>query len=186
VHSFLSRPHTSSTTKQAAYDTFGFTAADVAKRHAAAAQEADAAGAGPSSFLGAGGGGAAAALASLLPEELLVPVADSIGIRLLKHMGWRQGKRLQRVRQEHAVRALQQAAECLGRAADSAPGAPPSFSSRAALLGEDLPVVLPRAKSDTFGLGFDPYAGAEEFRELKRRREEDSNRMPGKGGRCAL
>ena len=33
-----------------------------------------------------------AAIPGLLPEEMVAPVADSVGIRLLQKMGWRQGK----------------------------------------------------------------------------------------------
>ena len=33
-----------------------------------------------------------AAIPGLLPDEVVAPVADSVGIRLLQKMGWRQGK----------------------------------------------------------------------------------------------
>ena len=33
-----------------------------------------------------------AAIPGLMPEEMVAPVADSVGIRLLQRMGWRQGK----------------------------------------------------------------------------------------------
>lgn len=61
------------TTEQ--YDTFGSTAAELARRAAR-----DAATSRPSAIPG------------LLPDELVAPVADSVGVRLLQRMGWRQGK----------------------------------------------------------------------------------------------
>lgn len=116
------------------YDTFGFTAADAARR--AAAEQAE-------------GRGAAGLFAGVVPDELVVPVADGIGIQLLKKMGWRPGKGLQRLRDKgQALRALQQAAECLGRAVDP---------EAVVTLGADLPAVLPKAKSDSYGVGFDPF-----------------------------
>lgn len=33
-----------------------------------------------------------AAIPGLMPEEMVAPVAESVGIRLLQKMGWRQGK----------------------------------------------------------------------------------------------
>lgn len=33
-----------------------------------------------------------AVIPGLMPQEMVAPVADSVGIRLLQKMGWRQGK----------------------------------------------------------------------------------------------
>jgi G patch domain-containing protein 1 len=66
---------TSVPSSQSDYDTFGSGAADAAR--AALRREA---GDRPNLFEG-----------SLL-EDLVVPVADSIGMRLLQKMGWRPGK----------------------------------------------------------------------------------------------
>jgi G patch domain-containing protein 1 len=66
-------PNTLQTT--ADYDTFGATAAEAARRQAAgeALQR-------PSAIPG------------LLPDEVVAPVAEGVGVRLLQRMGWRQGK----------------------------------------------------------------------------------------------
>jgi len=33
-----------------------------------------------------------AAIPGLLPDEIVAPVAEGVGVRLLQKMGWRQGK----------------------------------------------------------------------------------------------
>jgi G patch domain-containing protein 1 len=61
----------------------------------------------------------------------------------------------------------------------------------AGALAEDDDVVFPAQKLDTHGLGYDPFSGAEEFRAIKRRREEFSrpttvSAMHGSGARSAM
>lgn len=140
----------------AAYDTFGDAAAEAARQAvrdvAAAARPAP--------------------IPGMLPDELVVPVAEGIGVQLLQRMGWRQGKGI--------------GGGALGDApfATTAAELPTRESKWGRVAGvgpENTPLHLVPPKSDTHGLGFDPFKGAEEFRAAKRLRAEASR--PGSNPR---
>ncbi|PRW45437.1 G patch domain-containing TGH-like isoform X1 [Chlorella sorokiniana] len=125
------------------YDTFGSTAAEVARRAAA-----EAAAERPSAIPG------------LVPEEVVAPVADSVGIRLLQKMGWRQGKGI--------GSGLPQQEEEGG-----AGGRPRRrWGQHATVAAENTQLYLLAPKTDVHGLGFDPFKDAEDFRRLKEQARE--------------
>ncbi|GAB4821314.1 hypothetical protein N2152v2_008360 [Parachlorella kessleri] len=146
------------TTEQ--YDTFGSTAAELARRSAR-----DAAATRPSAIPG------------LLPDELVAPVADSVGVRLLQRMGWRQGK---------GVGSGAPGTEPAGEDGQGGSGGGRSrlsrWSQHAGLGAENTQLYLLAPKTDTFGIGFDPFKarGAEEFRKAKHERQAAA---AGPGGR---
>ncbi|KAL4855768.1 G patch domain-containing protein [Chlorella vulgaris] len=152
----------------AEYDTFGSTAAELARRAAT-----DAATERPSAIPG------------LLPDELVVPVADSVGIRLLQKMGWRLGKGIgvggdAPTPDDEA--AEQQQAGSAGGSGDGATAAAAAATARrkrrwgqhVSVAAENTALHLLAPKTDVHGLGFDPFkagVGAEDFRRLKEQRQ---------------
>jgi G patch domain-containing protein 1 len=109
----------------AAYDTFGGRAAGAARTAAAA----DALARPP-------------ALPSLLPDDVLAPVADGAGVRLLQRMGWRQGKGVGAARE---------------RDQDEQPASGRGWGRQAGVGAENAPLHLLRPKTDVHGLGYDPF-----------------------------
>ncbi|KAI3424986.1 hypothetical protein D9Q98_008367 [Chlorella vulgaris] len=149
----------------AEYDTFGSTAAELARRAAT-----DAATERPSAIPG------------LLPDELVVPVADSVGIRLLQKMGWRLGKGIgvggdAPTPDDEA--AEQQQAGSAGGSGDGATAAAAAATARrkrrwgqhVSVAAENTALHLLAPKTDVHGLAFDPFKAAEEFRRLKEQRQ---------------
>lgn len=67
--------HSQALAASADFDTFGGTATDVARRRAEGETQKR-----PSAIPGP------------IPDELIVPSAEPMGVRLLKKMGWRPGK----------------------------------------------------------------------------------------------
>jgi G patch domain-containing protein 1 len=63
------------------FDTFGFTAAEHSRKHAEKEQHER-----PSAIPGP------------VPDELVAPVSESIGVKLLLKMGWRRGHSIKEVR----------------------------------------------------------------------------------------
>ncbi|KAK9795492.1 hypothetical protein WJX73_006570 [Symbiochloris irregularis] len=122
------------------YDTFGSAAAESAKRLAqGAAQDHN------------------AKVPSLVPEELIVPVPESVGVKLLQSMGWRQSKGL----------------GTRGGEDDSAVGKGRRGWGKVAGVGvENTPIYALPPKTDQHGLGFDPFKDAEVFRKAKQGRDE--------------
>lgn len=124
----------SSVETKAAYDTFGDTATELARKAAAAD---------------------AHARPSLIPgpvfQDLIAPVPDSVGIRLLQKMGWRQGKGV--------------GTADVSAADKSTKG---SRWGRVAGVGVDnTPLYALKPKEGLHGLGFDPFKNAEVFRKAK-------------------
>ena len=138
------------------YDTFGESATDAARLLASRDAETR-----PS------------AIPSLLPLDVIAPVANSIGIQLLQKMGWRQGKGIGgshqpfgRVDEDDTLKKVSGRKDRRRWGKDVTVGI------------ENVPLHLIQPKTDVFGLGYDPYVGAREFRELKRKRQDF--RMSGK------
>ncbi|KAL4547919.1 hypothetical protein Ndes2526B_g07136 [Nannochloris sp. 'desiccata'] len=89
------------------------------------------------------------AIPGLLPEEAIAPVAEGIGIQLLQRMGWRQGK---------GVGAAAR------RESTGGNGSRKDWGKVAGVGPENTPLHLVLPKHDVHGIGYDPFKGAEEFR----------------------
>ncbi|OWZ24275.1 hypothetical protein PHMEG_000692 [Phytophthora megakarya] len=106
-----------------------------------------------------------------LPDDWVLPVNDSIGAKLLKQMGWKEGHGIgQRVRrrkyQEEEVD--QQDTELL----DEEVFVPP----RNVL---DVQKAFPKPKLDRYGAGFEPYTDAPEFLMYKQQHEKKQKEKEG-------
>ncbi|CAD7696172.1 unnamed protein product [Ostreobium quekettii] len=94
-------------------------------------------------------------------EEVIAPVAESIGIKLLLKMGWRHGKGI-----GWEDKATGDGAKGLKR-----------WGPEASLGAANIALYLPKPKDDVHGLGYDPFKGAEVFRAA--RVAKDSQRAQG-------
>ncbi|KNA14912.1 hypothetical protein SOVF_103150 isoform A [Spinacia oleracea] len=151
------------------FDTFGFTAAELARKQAEKEQKQR-----PSVIPGP------------VPDELVIPATESIGVKLLLKMGWRHGRSIKdsSINSHHEARREARKAfmalSSVDKTADGG-GSEPYKNSSDALM-EDLatddvqstggttPVYVRQPKQDLYGLGYDPYKHAPEFREMKRSR----------------
>ncbi len=140
------------------YDTFGLAASDTMARELERVE-----GEAPGSLL-------------VVPSIMVAPVAQGIGVRLLLRMGWRQGKGLDFNRNEEMIRLMEHA-KSMRDLGDEA--------RQALRVGDARLEPMPMPKSDSFGLGFDPYKGG--FEELRRKKglqsqgEGQSSRGRGPG-----
>ncbi|CAB4281217.1 unnamed protein product [Prunus armeniaca] len=154
------------------FDTFGFTAAELARKQAEKEQQKR-----PSAIPGP------------VPDELVLPSTDSIGVKLLLKMGWRHGRSIRDSHTNKSYDARREArkaflafssSEAKKQTADpeSVPGELESYidppASDDVQSSESTPVYVLYPKQDLHGLGFDPYKHAPEFREKKRSRLSDN------------
>lgn len=150
------------------FDTFGFTAAELARKQAAKEQLKR-----PSAIPGPA------------PDEIVLPVAESIGAKLLQKMGWRHGHSIKDARTNSLYDARREARKAFlafscdeerplhaeledvkshsGNVTEWSNDDDVSFS-------RSTPVYVLNPKQDLYGLGFDPFKHAPEFRERKRLR----------------
>ncbi|WVZ62848.1 hypothetical protein U9M48_012543 [Paspalum notatum var. saurae] len=164
------------------YDTFGFTAAEHARKQASKEQKER-----PSAIPGP------------IPDELLVPATNSIGVTLLMKMGWRQGRS---IRDSHAD-SLYESRRNARRAflafsgtrddedQDQSSDKPISDQAVVGSLEEmrvpgSTPVYVLHPKQDLHGLGYDPFKHAPEFRDRKtlqksRGRDHKTNEVSTRG-----
>ncbi|KAI3970966.1 hypothetical protein MKX01_024613 [Papaver californicum] len=160
------------------FDTFGSTAAEIARKQAEKEQEKR-----PSAIPG------------LVPDEIILPVASSIGVKLLQKMGWRHGRAIKDSRPNSLHDARREARKALlafssGDANaklaqdqfDSdkveSEGVTEPSSNNDVFISQSTPVFVLNPKQDMYGLGFDPFRHAPEFREQKRLRVY-GNQEPG-------
>ncbi|KAK2079913.1 hypothetical protein QBZ16_002308 [Prototheca wickerhamii] len=122
----------------AEYDTFGATAREATRR---AAAEAD--------------NGRPAAISSFLAEQVLAPVSSGAGVRLLRRMGWREGRGLG-------------PADAAGPTGVAEPRGAEDEASSSRLA--ETPIYLLEPKTDLYGVGYNPFRGATEFAAAKRAR----------------
>ncbi|WCJ22025.1 G patch domain-containing protein TGH [Euphorbia peplus] len=161
------------------FDTFGFTAAEYSRKQAEKEHKQR-----PSAIPGP------------VPDELVLPVTESIGVKLLLKMGWRHGHSIKDSHANLRSDGRREARKAL--LAFSSDGAAShhtesgtgedAFQSLDQPVNNDIqtshatPVFVRNPKQDSYGLGFDPYKHAPEFREKKRSRLSDSrqsgNRKP--------
>ncbi|XVF49810.1 hypothetical protein PTKIN_Ptkin04bG0045700 [Pterospermum kingtungense] len=151
------------------FDTFGFTAAEYARKQADKEQKQR-----PSAIPGP------------VPDELLVPASESIGVKLLLKMGWRRGRAIKDSNSSALYDARREARKAFlafasedtkaPHPSDYEPveGEPESFIEQPAADGspssQSLPTFVLNPKQDLHGLGYDPFKHAPEFREKKRSR----------------
>lgn len=154
------------------FDTFGFTAAEVARQEVAQELKKR-----PSAIPG------------LPPDEIIVPVSDSIGFKLLLKMGWRHGRAIgpshiaasSEARREgrKALLALAQSHEAgnskqMSNDAEMSEGRHNTNESEygetedSEIVPRSTPIYVINPKNDYYGLGYDPYKNAPEFQERKR------------------
>lgn len=159
------------------FDTFGFTVAEVARKQAEKELQTR-----PSAIPGP------------IPDEIIVPVAESIGVKLLVKMGWRHGRSIgasdiasiseSRREARKAFLALAQNNES-SLSPKTAYGVERQPLMQSEVIGDEktneldedvdavvqahrsTPVFVIHPKNDLYGLGYDPFKNAPEFRERK-------------------
>ncbi|XAR63873.1 hypothetical protein NMG60_11024010 [Bertholletia excelsa] len=148
------------------FDTFGFTAAELARKQAEKEQQQR-----PSVIPGPA------------PDELVLPITDSVGVKLLLKMGWRHGQAIRDLRTNSLYDARREARKAF--LALSSDDTAPQLSGSEAFEGDletvmelpmnndhqfqqSTPVYVLDPKQDLHGLGYDPFKHAPEFREKKR------------------
>lgn len=192
------------------YDTFGTAAAMRAQRQLAAMEDAGARGRGGCGRVKGPAAVPPAIIPGPVPLDLVVPVGDPVGARLLKLMGWRQGKGIGRkaargtsddngdddddedgIKDGDAVVAIHGDDDVAGPApgADCATAtkvgrarAKRQWGSVATALIEDTPAYILYPKVNNHGVGYDPFEGAEEFRRVAEARRKAANADPRWGG----
>lgn len=150
------------------FDTFGFTAAELARKQAEKEQKQR-----PSAIPGP------------VPDDIVLPATESIGVKLLLKMGWRRGRSIKDSHADSLYSARREARKAfLAFSSDDGKAhAAPSGSIQGELenytkqlanddvsSSQDTHIYALTPKQDLHGLGFDPYKNAPEFRERKRSR----------------
>ncbi|XP_060204862.1 G patch domain-containing protein TGH [Lycium barbarum] len=150
------------------YDTFGFTAAELARKQAEKEQKQR-----PSAIPGP------------VPEEVVLPVTESIGLMLLQKMGWRRGRSIKSSHTDSLYNAKREARKAFlafsfadvdaqplssGLVEDATDNIMDLPTDDGSQFSKSTPVYMLNPKQDLHGLGYDPYKNAPEFREKKRSR----------------
>ncbi|PSS08301.1 G patch domain-containing protein [Actinidia chinensis var. chinensis] len=153
------------------FDTFGFTAAELARKQVEKEQQKR-----PSIIPGPA------------PDEIVLPAADSIGVKLLLKMGWRHGHAIRDSRTNSLYDARREARKAfLALSSDDSAAMHAGFEPVKGDLDiavdqpmdndhqhpHSTPVYVLNPKQNLHGLGYDPFKHAPEFREKKR------SRLPG-------
>lgn len=171
IHSFLDDEdikgmggHALETSSQ--FDTFGFTAAEVARKQADKEQQKR-----PSAIPGPA------------PDEIVLPADNSIGVKLLLKMGWRRGHSVKETHADSLYDARREARKAFLAFSVNKDESEFSESEMSKTASEDLntrntdglshstPVFVLYPKQDLHGLGYDPFKHAPEFRDRKRIRD---------------
>lgn len=160
------------------FDTFGLTGVELARKQVEKEQQQR-----PSAIPGP------------VPDELVVPASESIGVKLLLKMGWRHGRAIKDSRANSLYDARRDARKAF--LAFSTGDAKSEISNSEQFQEDDdtvspqpakgdisssqsTPVYVINPKQDLHGLGFDPYKHAPEFREKKRARTAGKQEGYGK------
>ncbi|KAF8779282.1 hypothetical protein HU200_002963 [Digitaria exilis] len=157
------------------YDTFGFTAAEYARKQASKEQKER-----PSAIPGP------------IPDELVVPTSNSIGMTLLMKMGWRQGRSIRDSHADSLYESRRNARKAFLALSGSKNDKDQEQSSDKPSLDQavvgsleemrvsgNTPVYVLHPKQDLHGLGYDPFKHAPEFRDrktLQKSRDRDHKR----------
>ncbi|KAL0456513.1 UNVERIFIED_CONTAM: G patch domain-containing protein TGH [Sesamum latifolium] len=143
------------------FDTFGFTAAELARKQAEKEQQQR-----PSTIPGP------------VPDELIVPATESIGVKLLLKMGWRQGRSIKDLNRNSLYDARREARKAFlalsgnmssqiddskleEEDTDNDQDLPIGNANR---FSKSTPAYVLNPKQDLYGLGYDPFKHAPEFR----------------------
>ncbi|KAJ9677122.1 hypothetical protein PVL29_022229 [Vitis rotundifolia] len=144
------------------FDTFGFTAAELARKQAEKEQQQR-----PSAIPGP------------LPDEIVLPASESIGVKLLLKMGWRRGNSIKDSHTNSLYDARREARKAfLALSSDDvstelavSEGVKSDLQNVIELPANDdhkssesTPVYVLNPKQDLHGLGYDPFKHAPEFR----------------------
>ncbi|XP_008782424.2 G patch domain-containing protein TGH homolog [Phoenix dactylifera] len=146
------------------FDTFGFTAAEFARKKAEKEQQKR-----PSAIPGP------------VPDEIVLPAANSIGIKLLQKMGWRHGHSIKDTHTDSLYEARREARKAFLAFSgnDGGPELAQNESSRSdseecsekckdgIYASQNTPMYVLHPKLDLHGLGYDPFKHAPEFRDRK-------------------
>eukprot|EP00897_Mesotaenium_endlicherianum_P005575 jgi/Mesen1/5045/ME000025S04442 len=143
------------------FDTFGSTAADVARRQAASSAAAK---------------GRPSVIPGPVPDELVVLATESIGVKLLKKMGWRHGRAVGPKHEAASARARRFARQAMLAFASSqpspapAPAAPSSSTPPPLPPGEGMPAA---AKKKVYGVALPPPPPPAQARKVAEEGEEE-------------
>lgn len=154
------------------FDTFGFTAAELARKQAEREQKNR-----PSTIPGP------------VPDEIVVPTLSSVGMKLLLKMGWRRGHSIIETQASSLHDARREARKALFAFSGNDSGKDFSHteinqSDVGVSTGRDndilfssqsTPLYVLNPKQDLYGLGYDPFKHAPEFQERKMLHESRSN-----------
>ncbi|WJX90160.1 hypothetical protein P8452_72087 [Trifolium repens] len=150
------------------FDTFGSTAAEIARKQAEKEQKQR-----PSIIPGPA------------PDELVIPATESVGVKLLLKMGWSRGRSIKDSHTDALYDARRQARRAFiafssddtkvkvtesEHTKDDIQNFPEQLVNDDAQTSKITPVYVLNPKQDLYGLGFDPYKHAPEFRDMKRSR----------------
>lgn len=146
------------------YDTFGFTAAEHARKQASKEQNER-----PSAIPGP------------VPDEFVVPATTSVGVKLLMKMGWRQGRTIKDAHADSLYESRREARKAFLALSGISNEEQDQVSSQKSRVDENVaesfdelrasgntPVYVLHPKEDLHGLGFDPFKHAPEFKDRKR------------------
>ncbi|KAL0388053.1 UNVERIFIED_CONTAM: G patch domain-containing protein TGH [Sesamum radiatum] len=167
------------------FDTFGFTAAELARKQAEKEQQQS-----PSSvFEDAALCLRPSTIPGPVPDELIVPATESIGVKLLLKMGWRQGRSIKDSNRNSLYDARREARKAFLALSENMSSQidDSKLEEDDAGNNQDLPIANRFSKStpayvlnpkqDLYGLGYDPFKHAPEFREKKRLRMSGDKEM---------
>lgn len=110
-----------------------------------------------------------------LPDEWVLPANNSVGVALLRRMGWKEGQGIgQRVRKRKTdvgeLKCVNNEAKTYERETTGAEDSvylPPRNSI-------DVKAAFPAPKVDRYGAGFDPFVNAPEFSRYKQQQSQKS------------
>jgi hypothetical protein len=125
------------------------------------------------------GAGAAVIPGFALPDDWVLPVNDSIGAKLLKQMGWKEGHGIgQRVRRRKFQKEEKEPKRLAQEAAQE-----PLVEEKEVYVPPrkvfDVAKSFPTPKVDRYGAGFDPYTDAPEFSMHKQHEQEKQRAKEG-------
>lgn len=145
------------------FDTFGFTAAEFARKQAEKEQQKR-----PSAIPGP------------VPDEIVLPAANSIGIKLLQKMGWRHGHSIKETLTDSLYARREARKAFLAFSGNEGGLEPAQMESHRSdseeytekckdgtYASQNTPMYVLHPKQDLYGLGYDPFKHAPEFKDRK-------------------